>query len=130
MIKSISFILSISLCQAVLAEEKVNSSFFGYKTVTEALADLKIKKNASVSENEGWIIIKLVDGNINSTWSFAPASHPAYPAVFRDDVVKIKDSITFNHQTLCQAEKIECDKFVSQSRELNKRFIETVLSGV
>jgi hypothetical protein len=128
MIKGISFILFVSLCQPVFAEETVNSSFFGYSTVTEALLDLKIKENATVIENDGWIIIELVDAEMRSTWSFVPVSHSAYPAVFRDAVVKVNDAITFEHRTFCEAEKIECDKFVNQSKALNKRFIETVLN--
>ena len=130
MIKSICFILFISISQPVLADEKVDNSFIGYNTVAEALAGLKAKKDAAVSENEGWTIIQLIEGENSSTWSFTPASHPAYPALFKDDVIKIKDSITFNHQTLCEAEEIECDKFVLQSKEFNKRFIKDALSGV
>jgi hypothetical protein len=130
MSKSVCFILFISICQFVLADEKAESSSIGYNSVAEALADLKANKNAAVSENEGWTIIQLVEGDNSSTWSFTPASPPAYPALFKDDVIKIKDSITFNHQTLCEAEEVECDKFVIQSREFNKRFITDVLGGV
>jgi hypothetical protein len=81
MIKSICFILLISICQSVLADEEVDSSFIGHDTVAAALVDLKAKKDAAVSE-KGWPVIQLVDGENSSTWSFAPASHPAYPALF------------------------------------------------
>jgi hypothetical protein len=82
----------------------VNNPFFEYSTVTEALTDLRINKNAAISENDGWAIIKLVDGEMRSTWSFVAVSHSASPAVFRDAVVKVNDVIIFDHLTLCDAE--------------------------
>src|SRR5579863_9502758 len=50
----------------------------GYATVSAALRDLQSRKDVGINVAGGWTIVN--DPVNNIIWSFAPASHPAYPS--------------------------------------------------
>ena len=56
-----------------------NNSDVGYKTVAEALASLKLMKDASFSTVRSWTIV--TDRPHMTVWSFAPNTDPSYPSV-------------------------------------------------
>src|SRR5665213_620153 len=83
---------------------EVRDSQVGYKTVSEALADLTKRKNVEISDVRGWTII--ADRANFTLWSFAPKSYPAYPAVVKRTVAsRSGGGSIINTSILCEASK-------------------------
>ena len=109
---------------ATPASEK--KSVIGYATVAEALAELKAKPGVEIqtTKPDAWIIINEPGG---IQWSFAPSTHAAHPAVVRRTVkVNGEGGVYIEMNTLCQAEKVPCDKLVEEFKELNDRIRQSV----
>jgi hypothetical protein len=88
------------------------SSPIKYQTVARALADLKAKKDNTVSIRDGWTIID--DKAANAVWSFVPPGHPAYPAVVRRAAVVRDGKAGTATVSLCQSGKKACDNLMAE----------------
>jgi hypothetical protein len=95
-------------------------SNIGYRTVADALASLKARNGVTVSIVREWTIV--VDEANKEVWSFAPPSHPAYPAVVRRAVrSRSEGGSEINMSVLCEAAKEPCDNLVREFNAMNKR---------
>jgi len=99
---------------------ETTNSEVGYHTVAQALTSLRARHDVSVSTERGWTII--TDEKNLTIWSFAPASHPAYPAVVRR-VVRARPGggSDINMSVLCEASKEACDQLVREFDAMNRR---------
>jgi len=92
----------------------------GFKNVADALAALKTRPGAKVSQRDGWTIITEQGGAI--VWSFTTDTHPAHPAVVRRAIVVGDDGVArIEMASLCQAEKASCDRLMKDFRDLTER---------
>ena|SRR5882724_2114243 len=91
-----------------------------YHTVAEALTSLRARDDVTVSTERGWTII--TDKKNLTIWSFAPDSHPAYPAVVKR-VVRARPGggSDVNMSVLCEAGKEPCDQLVREFDAMNTR---------
>jgi hypothetical protein len=96
-----------------------NNSDVGYKTVAEALASLKLMKDASFSTVRGWTII--TDRPHMTVWSFAPKTDPSYPSVVKRMVTAAGSGSNISMKVLCEADKASCDTLVRQFYDMNFR---------
>jgi hypothetical protein len=88
----------------------------GYRTVAEALASLRLMKDASFSVVRGWTIVS--DEAHLTVWSFSPKTDPSYPAVVKRMVISTGSGSKVTTSVLCEADKASCDNLV---REFNGR---------
>jgi hypothetical protein len=96
------------------------NSEVGYHTVAQALTSLRARRDVTVSTERGWTII--TDEKNLTIWSFAPAAHPAYPAVVKR-VVRARPGggSDINMSVLCEASKEACDQLVREFDAMNRR---------
>jgi hypothetical protein len=121
--------LCLALCLVGLAEgqelprgplPETGASDLGYRTVAEALASLKARKDVTVSTVRDWTII--TDAINKEVWSFAPPSYPAYPAVVRRAVrSRPEGGSEIKMSVMCEAAKEPCDNLVREFNAMNKR---------
>jgi hypothetical protein len=91
----------------------------GYATVSAALRDLQSRKDVEINVTGGWTIIN--DPVNNIIWSFAPASHPAYPSVVKRTLIQTTGGISLNMAVLCEAATLACENLVKEFQALNER---------
>ncbi|WP_162932086.1 DUF4019 domain-containing protein [Solimonas sp. K1W22B-7] len=103
---------------------ETQGSSIGYKTVQEALAALKAKAGAKVSEQQGWTIVQDQDAGNIALWSFTPQGHPAYPSAVKRSVVERDGALHIDMKVQCQAGKEPCDQLVRDFMALNERMKE------
>lgn len=96
-----------------------NNSDVGYKTVAEALASLKLMKDASFSTVRGWTIV--TDQPHMTVWSFVPTTDPSYPSVVKRVVTAAGSGSNISMKVLCEADKSACDNLVRQFYDMNFR---------
>lgn len=96
----------------------------GYPTVAAALAALKAKAGAKVSERGGWTIVD--DRAAGALWSFTPAGHPAHPAVVKRVIGEHGGQVAVNMTALCQAGKAACDQLIEEFRQLNEQMAQSM----
>ncbi len=114
--RSVSMMRKI-LCLLLAAASTVpafarENSAIKYRTVAAAMADLKAKKDATISVQNGWTVIEDQAGA--AIWSFVPVGHPAYPAVIRRAIVVQDGKSGIATESLCQASKSACDKLMDE----------------
>lgn len=91
-----------------------------YKSVAEALASLKSRKDVSISTVNDWVVV--VDTKNMTVWSFAPTSYPAYPSVVKRAARQRPDGGSeVVMSVLCEATKEACDQLVREFDTMNKR---------
>jgi hypothetical protein len=103
------------------------SSEIEYKTVAEALAELRQKEGVKVSVSQGWTIITDDQASIMTMWSFAPKDHPAYPAVAKRVFYEEQDSWYVEMSILCEANQEACDAFDQDFVKLNEEMSKYIL---
>jgi hypothetical protein len=91
----------------------------GYRTVAEALSALTKASGLEVANPGGWTIV--TDHEHSTVWSFAPPSHPAYPAVVKRTAVSKDGSVYVDMKVQCEAAKAACDVLVRDFIALNER---------
>lgn len=91
-----------------------------FTTVAEALAMLSKKKDVTINQPEGWTIITETRPSTIAMWSFAPKTHPAYPAVAKRVFYEEQKSWYVKMTILCEASKDVCNKFVQDFEDLNE----------
>ena len=87
---------------------------FGYPTVQAAFDGLKARTGVRMTSQDGWTIIE--DPASSTLWSFVPASHPAYPAVIRRQLVEREGRKAVGMSALCQGPRPACDKLMEEMR--------------
>ena len=110
---ALSLILAL-VCLQALAQKP--SSGIGYDSVTAARKGLQAKPTAMTQEQDGWTIVTDEGGDHFTTWTFAPKSHPAYPAVFRRDVIEKNGQPTLVTHLLCESSRRSCDQLYARMR--------------
>jgi len=84
----------------------------GYKTVADALAALKLSKDASFSTVQGWTIV--TDESHLTVWSFSPKTDSSYPSVVKRMVVTSGSGSAVTLKVLCEARRAACDNLVRE----------------
>jgi hypothetical protein len=88
------------------------TSAIGYRTVAEALASLKLVKDASFSVVGGWTIV--TDEPHLTVWSFSPRTDPSYPSVVKRMVISSGSGSKVTTNVLCEAGKAACDNLLRE----------------
>jgi hypothetical protein len=95
------------------------NSDVGYRTVAEALSDLKKRTDVQISTVREWTII--ADKKNLTIWSFAPDTYPAHPAVVKRVVRPRADGGSdIVMSILCEASKEACDNLVREFDAVNR----------
>jgi hypothetical protein len=93
------------------------SSSIGYRSVAEALSDLRSRKDVTVTVVDGWIVAD--EAAARTIWSFPPPGHPAYPAAVKRQIIQQADGAYMNMTVHCEASKQACDDLVRTFNQLN-----------
>ncbi|MES2016221.1 MAG: hypothetical protein V4484_06965 [Pseudomonadota bacterium] len=123
--KILCVLLAAATALPVFAQSRAS---IGYANVADALAALKAKKDAVVSDQHGWTVIEDKAGA--ATWTFVPRGHPAYPALIKRALVASDGKSGVAITQLCHAGKTVCDKLVTEFDNLNKRAPELPVAGI
>ena len=108
--------------QAAQPLPEVGGSSIGYQSVQQALDALRLKPGVVVEESEGWTIITDKQSEkSNSIWSFAPTTHPAYPAAVKRTIFERNGAVQIEMNVLCQAKKAPCDQLVRDFQALTEQ---------
>jgi hypothetical protein len=91
----------------------------GYRTVADAMANLRQLKSASFSTVNGWTIV--TDESHMTIWSFAPKTDPSYPSVVKRFVTPSGSGSIITMKVLCEAAKAPCDNLVRTFYDMNFR---------
>ncbi len=85
------------------------SSGIGYASVAAARSALTALPRAEVRVDDGWTVI--TDGAVGpqTTWTFAPPAHPAYPVLIRRDAVMKQGQPTLVTHFLCEGRRAACE---------------------
>lgn len=91
----------------------------GFKDVASALEALEKTPGVKISVKEGgWTIAE--DRMNQAVWSFAPADHPAYPAVIKRVFLTEAGKVRIDMKAICQAKKPDCDKLIADFETDNR----------
>ncbi|MDO6692674.1 molecular chaperone DnaJ [Aliiglaciecola sp. 3_MG-2023] len=118
--KSKYFLIALSLC---CLSQTLKAEGIGYDTVADAIEQLKQKDGTKTSVQGGWTIIEDSQDTSMVLWSFTPDIHPAHPTAVKRKVVERDNKIYIHMTALCQAEKVACDKLMSEFEKLNKQIM-------
>lgn len=92
----------------------------GFRTVADALAAVKTRPGAKLTQPDGWTVITEQGGSV--VWSFTPAGHPAHPAVVRRSIDVGDDGVPrVEMGVLCQGDKPACDALAKSFQTINER---------
>ena len=97
----------------------------GFNDVASALEALEKTPGVKISVKEGgWTIAE--DRMNQAVWSFAPADHPAYPAVIKRVFLTEAGTVRIDMKAICQAKKPDCDKLLADFETDNKLMLKGV----
>ena len=116
-ILKIVFVLLILYSTNLLA---VNESAVDYSSVSEALEKLKKHPSSKISQQDGWLIVSLIENGNHVFWFFAPKEHAAHPAVMKKTITVKDGGIETVILTLCEAPKQKCDDLIKQFKNINE----------
>jgi hypothetical protein len=110
------------------ADTQKRTAVIGYASVAEAMRVLKEKPGSSVTvtEPDRWTIIREA-APAYTQWSFTPVGHYAHPAVVRRGI-KIAENgdVSIETTSLCEAQKLSCDKLLEEFQQMNARAKQSV----
>jgi hypothetical protein len=114
--------LALSVCTSAQQSAKEPSSpaseEFEYPSVAAALTALKARWDLErFSRDDGWLGFS--DSRNKAIWTFAPAGHPAYPAVVKRTMTQDGNTVKVKTTAKCEAPKDACDKLLAEFRELD-----------
>ncbi len=89
-----------------------------YKSVSEALSELRSKPGVEISVQRNWTIV--IEPKLQVIWSFAPEGHPAYPSVVKRNFVERDGKAVVDMSVKCNATKNACDALVRDFFKLNE----------
>ena len=99
-----------------------------YKTVAEAYDALQQRKDLQKStDGNGWL--RLSSEHSPSTWYFAPANDPAYPAVVKQDMIDRSDGIYIATGIKCEGPDEACKTLARRFEAMNAEIRQRVLTG-
>ncbi|MGH8528441.1 MAG: hypothetical protein ACRETN_01165 [Nevskiales bacterium] len=102
----------------------VRESGIGYSSVSTALSDLRNRPELATRIENGWTIAN--DSKNTTIWSFTPEGHPAHPAAVKRIVFENDGAVYIDMKALCQADKVSCDRLVSEFEELNELILQSM----
>lgn len=84
-------------------------SGIGFPSVRAAYQALSTLPQAQIRVTDGWTVV--TDGAVGpqTTWTFAPRSHPAYPVLIRRDAVMKNGKPTLVTRFRCEGRPHACD---------------------
>lgn len=110
---------------------EVTDSAIGYASPEEALAALRLKPGAKLSEQDGWTIVQdAEDARHIALWSFTPPGHPAHPAMVKRTFYEEGGRVWMTMEVRCGAGKRACDDLVRQFQALDDALTRAVRSQV
>lgn len=114
--------LALSVCASAQQSKTESSSpgseEFEYPSVAAALNALKARWDLErFSRDDGWLGFS--DSRNKAIWTFAPAGHPAYPAVVKRAMIQDGNTVRVKTTAKCEAPKEACDKLLAEFRELD-----------
>lgn len=85
----------------------------GYAKVADALAAVQADPDIIRTDMEGWLVVQ--QPARNAQWSFAPAGHPAYPAVMLRTIRRQTDGRRkVDSQLLCEGPAAACTELAAE----------------
>jgi hypothetical protein len=110
--------ISVSAQQAATESDPPKAEEFDYPTVAAAFAALKTRWDLErISRDDGWI--GLSDSRNQVIWAFAPAGHPAYPAVVKRAMIGSGDDVKIKTTAKCEGPKTACDELLREFQALD-----------
>jgi hypothetical protein len=114
--------LALSVCASAQQSATQPSSpapeEFEYPSVAAAYDALKARWDLErFSRDDGWLGFS--DSRNKAIWTFAPAGHPAYPAVVKRVMVQDGNTVKVKTTAKCEAPKDACDKLLAEFRALD-----------
>jgi hypothetical protein len=101
-----------------------SSNATGFASVAAARAALTSREGVEVRNmDDGWLVVN--DPGEKAVWSFAPAGHPAYPAVVKRTVRETVGKVVLDMSALCEAAKRACDRLLREFQEMNRKIGES-----
>ena len=128
--KIVSVILLSCFFSLALHAEDTEYAVDGYTTYEQAYEALKKNSQAKFSEDQGWTIVSIENGNDFIVWTFTPTTHSAHPAVIKRKMVKKNDAIYIDMKGICDAEKNQCDKLFEDFEKLNDKISQGIQPDV
>jgi hypothetical protein len=93
-----------------------------YASVSEALTDLKTRKDVAVVVKQGWTMVIEADGY--TTWTFTPSDDPAYPTLAKRTLYQDQNGWHIAMRVACEADKEACNQFVQKFQLLNMQMLQ------
>ena len=124
--KSISMkILKIVFISLILQSTNLladNEAVIDYSSVSETLEKLKKQPSSKISQQDGWLIVSLIENGNPVHWFFAPKKNTAHPAVVKKTITVKNGSRETVILTLCEAPKQTCDDLIKQFKNINETY--------
>jgi len=103
--------------QAARTSSPPNSEF-EYPTVAAAMTAIKARWDLErFSRDDGWLGFS--DSRNKVIWTFAPAGHPAYPAVIKRAIIDDGKVVTVKTTARCEGPKAACEQLLLEFKALD-----------
>jgi hypothetical protein len=110
--------IPVSAQQTAAVSDPPKAEEFDYPTVAAAFAALKTRWDLErISRDDGWI--GLSDSRNKIIWAFAPAGHPAYPAVVKRVMIGSGNDVKIKTTAKCEGPKAACDQLLLEFQALD-----------
>lgn len=129
-IKSMLRALLFGLLSPAHADNQTSDGI-GYATVDAALSALKTRADVrfATPKSDGWLIA--TEQATYAIWSFTPEGHYAHPAVVKRVAKQNAQRQVFIETfALCEADKVSCDRLMSEFEKLNAQEAEEIQKGI
>ncbi len=104
--------------QPVVTVPSPLDSEFEYPTVAAALTAIKARWDLErFSRDDGWLGFS--DSRNKVIWTFAPAGHPAYPAVIKRAIVDDGKVVVVKTTARCEGPKAACEQLLLEFKALD-----------
>jgi hypothetical protein len=115
---SLGFAACISAQPAATLPNSPDAGEFEYPTVAAALTAIKARWDLErFSRDDGWLGFS--DSRNKVIWTFAPAGHPAYPAVIKRAMVQDGNGVKVKTTARCEGPKAACDQLLLEFKALD-----------
>jgi hypothetical protein len=103
---------------AATAAAPAASEEFEYPTVAAAMTAIKARWDLErFSRDDGWLGFS--DSRNKVIWTFAPAGHPAYPAVIKRAIIDDGKVVTVKTTARCEGPKAACEQLLLEFKALD-----------
>jgi hypothetical protein len=108
----------VSAQPAATGSDSPKSEEFEFPTVAVALTAIKARWDLErFSRDDGWLGFS--DSRNKVIWTFAPAGHPAYPAVIKRAIIDDGKVVTVRTTAKCEGPKVACDQLLLEFKALD-----------